>query len=55
MKLGRRQRGQSITEYLVVAMLLVVALASGPDSALQRLFEAFGDYYERFSYEASRP
>ena len=55
MKLAKRQRGQSITEYLVVAMLLVAALAAGPDSALQRLFEAFGEHYARFSYEASRP
>lgn len=55
MKPGRYLRGQSITEYLVVASLLVMALAVGPDSALERLFEAIGERYERFTDEASRP
>ena len=55
MKTKRRQRGQSITEYLLVAALLVMALAAGPGSALERLFDALGERYERFTHEASRP
>ena len=55
MKPGRSQRGQSFTEYLVVVSLLVMALAAGPDSALERLFEALGERYARFNDEASHP
>lgn len=49
------QRGQSMAEYLVVLSLVVLALAAGPDSPLERLVEAIGDRYQRFSAEISRP
>lgn len=48
-------RGQSITEYLIVLALVALALTTGPKSALEQLFEAIGDRYQRFTYEASRP
>ena len=49
------QRGQSLAEYLVITALVVLALVAGPDSALQQLFEAVGERYERFTQEVSRP
>ncbi len=48
-------RGQSLVEYLVVLMLLVLVLTAGPHSPLEHLFEAFGDRYERFSHAMSLP
>ncbi|MCD6734838.1 MAG: hypothetical protein LT103_14730 [Burkholderiaceae bacterium] len=53
----RRQpmAGQSMVEYLIVLMLFVLALTAGPHSPLERLFEAFGDRYERFTYAMSMP
>ena len=54
--MNRRQvGGQSIAEYLIVLALVSMALTVGPDSPLERLLEAIGDRYERFTYEASRP
>jgi len=50
-----RQSGQSAAEYLVVVALLALALAAGPDSALELLFRAFADRYENFTYAMSRP
>jgi hypothetical protein len=32
-----------------------MALTIGPDSPLERLFEAFYDRYQRFSQEVSHP
>jgi len=49
------QRGQSAVEYLIVLMLFVLALAAGPHSPLERLFEAFGDRYQRFTHAMSMP
>ncbi len=51
----RSTRGQSMVEYLVVLMLFVLALTAGPQSPLERLFEAFGDRYERFTHAMSMP
>ena len=53
----RRQpmAGQSMVEYLIVLMLFVLALTAGPRSPLERLFEAFGDRYERFTHAMSMP
>lgn len=51
----RRHAGQSLAEYLVILSLVVLALAAGPDSPLERLFEAIGDRHQRFSTEISRP
>jgi hypothetical protein len=50
-----RHAGQSLAEYLVILSLVVLALAAGPDSPLERLFEAIGDRHQRFSTEISRP
>ncbi|MCO5108384.1 MAG: hypothetical protein M9907_15080 [Burkholderiaceae bacterium] len=52
---SRTQGGQSMLEYLIVLMLFVLALTAGPHSPLERLFEAFGDRYERFTHAMSMP
>lgn len=57
---GRQQRagtaaGQSLAEYLVVLSLVSMALAVGPNSPLERLFDALGDRYQRFTAEVSKP
>lgn len=44
-----------MAEYLVVLSLVALALSTGPDSPLERLFEAMGERYQRFSTEVSRP
>lgn len=49
------QSGQSLAEYLVITALLVLALAVGPRSAMEQLFDAVAERYQRFSQEASRP
>lgn len=51
----RASRGQSTTEYLVVLLLFVLALTAGPDSALEQLFEAFGERYQRYTQAMSIP
>jgi hypothetical protein len=51
----RTAGGQSIAEYLVVLALVSMALTIGPGSPLERLLEALGERYARFTYEASRP
>lgn len=50
-----RQAGQSAAEYLVVVSLLALALAVGPDSALESLFRAVAERYQMFTYAMSRP
>ena len=50
-----RLRAQSSVEYLIVLSLLALALAIGPDSALEQLFRAFADHYQKFTYAMSRP
>lgn len=52
---SRRQRAQSSVEYLIVVSLLAMALLIGPDSALEQLFRAFADHYQKFTYAMSRP
>lgn len=47
--------GQSTTEYLIVLLVFVLALTAGPDSALEQLFEAFGERYQRFTQAMSMP
>ncbi|MFA7667409.1 MAG: hypothetical protein WCY32_14970 [Burkholderiaceae bacterium] len=47
--------GQATTEYLIVLALVGLVLAAGPDSPLELLFEAIGDYYQRFGDQLSRP
>lgn len=51
----RVPRGQSIVEILIVLALIVLALTAGPHSPLERLFEAFGDRYERYTHAISLP
>ncbi len=50
-----RQGAQSSVEYLIVLSLLALALTIGPDSALEQLFRAFDDHYQKFTYAMSRP
>ena len=50
-----RTAGQSAVEYLVVVALLALALAVGPDSALELLFRSFDQRYQMFTYAMSRP
>lgn len=49
------QRGQSSVEYLLVLVLFVLALVAGPDSPLERLFEAFGERYQAYTHAMSMP
>lgn len=51
----RGRAGQSSVEYLIVVSLLALALSIGPDSALEQLFRAFADHYQKFTYAMSRP
>lgn len=51
----KRLRAQSSVEYLIVLSLLALALTIGPDSALEQLFRAFADHYQKFTYAMSRP
>jgi hypothetical protein len=47
--------GQALPEYIVVLALVSFVLIVGPNSPLESLFNAFSDYYARFTYAASRP
>lgn len=47
--------GQSLAEYLIVLSLVSMALAVGPNSPLEQLFDALGDRYQRFTAEVSKP
>jgi hypothetical protein len=38
-----------------VLSLVSMALAVGPNSPLEQLFDAFGDRYQRFTTEVSKP
>jgi len=55
--MGRATRvaGQSLAEYLIVLSLVSMALAVGPNSPLERLFDALGERYQRFTAEVSKP
>ena len=52
---GGRHAGQSLAEYLIVLSLVSMALAVGPSSPLEQLFDALGDRYQRFTAEVSKP
>jgi hypothetical protein len=47
--------GQAMPEYIIVLAILSFVLIIGPNSPLESLFNAFSDYYARFSYATSRP
>jgi hypothetical protein len=51
----RRCSGQAMPEYIIVLAIFSVVLVLGPNSPLEALFNAFGDYYARFTYAISRP
>ncbi|MGE0808927.1 MAG: hypothetical protein AB7L76_25570 [Burkholderiaceae bacterium] len=51
----RRLRGQSMVEYLIVVMLLVLALVAGPNDPLQALAGAIGLRYQAFTEVISLP
>jgi hypothetical protein len=47
--------GQAMPEYIVVLAIFSFVLIVGPNSPLESLFNAFADYYSRFTYASSRP
>ncbi len=47
--------GQSTAEYLVIVSLVALALAIGPNSALEQLFGAIAQRYAALTYAISRP
>jgi hypothetical protein len=47
--------GQAMPEYIIVLAILSFVLIIGPNSPLESLFNAFSDYYARFTYASSRP
>jgi len=49
----RRQRGQSLIEYLVVLMVGVIVLVSGDDPPIQKLATAIQGYYTDYSFAMS--
>jgi hypothetical protein len=52
---GGTHKGQVMPEYIIVLGVLSFILIVGPDSPLESLFNAFSNYYTRFSYATSRP
>jgi Flp pilus assembly pilin Flp len=50
---GRRIKGQSSVEYLVIVALVVMVLVNGNPSPLQQFFDAVKGAYQRFSYAMS--
>lgn len=48
-------RGQTVVEYLLVVALFALAIVVGPDSPLERFFDAAGDRYQRFTAVISSP
>jgi hypothetical protein len=53
--LRRPGSGQAMPEYIIVLAIFSVVLVLGPNSPLEALFNAFSDYYARFTYATSRP
>ena len=51
----RRTGGQTVVEYLLVVALFALAIVVGPNSPLERFFDAVGDRYERFTATISLP
>ncbi len=51
----RRQRGQSLTEYTIVCVLVGVGLFAGNPSVAQQLASAVKAFYRAFSLYISLP
>jgi Flp pilus assembly pilin Flp len=54
----RRQRGQTMIEYVVLCVVLATALGVGmidDTSVLRQLLNSFQESYQRFSYAISLP
>lgn len=52
----RRQAGQAYTEYVLVALLIVLVLTVGGENSLMaQLLAAFRSFYESYSYTLSMP
>ena len=49
------QRGQSLVEYIVITVLVVLVLINGNPSPIERFFGAIKEAYARFSYAMSQP
>jgi multisubunit Na+/H+ antiporter MnhB subunit len=55
LRLHRTRSGQAMPEYVIVLAIFSIVLVLGPNSPLEAIFNAFSDYYARFSYATSRP
>ena len=53
--IGRRHRGQSTVEYLIISVLVIVLLINGNPSPIERFFDALKTAYARFSHAMSLP
>lgn len=50
-----KQRGQALTEYMLIAALVVVVLVAGYPSPMDNLLQAISDFYANFTYAISLP
>lgn len=55
MRSGSRQRGQSMVEYLVVALFACIVLAVGNPSPIESFLNAVQVFYANFTYAISLP
>ena len=51
----RRNHGQAMTEFLLIAALIAIALALGSPSPLEQMITALQQFYIRFSTAMSMP
>jgi len=51
----RRQRGQSMTEYVVIAAMLALVLFAASSPAGKELAQAFRDFYSNLIFYISLP
>lgn len=50
-----RQRGQSLTEYVVIGTLVAIVLFIGDPSPMEMVLTAIRDAYHKFSFAISLP
>lgn len=55
MILVHKQCGQALTEYLLIAALVVVILVAGNPSSMDSLLQAISNFYANFTYAISLP
>lgn len=51
----RSSAGQSMAEYLLVLVLVVIVLINGDPSPIEQVFDAFKSAYQRFTHAISMP